>query len=275
MLDLVEPGQRPKGEPLGGKTDPARRQPGEVWIGSVHTSKYGRKRCRTTAWGYPRLVERRFGLLVLALLAASLLSMGTLVVRMHEAHGQSYWFLIWNLFLAWVPLVVAYVAFRLARRRIGAGVGGLVVLWLLFFPNAPYMLTDFKHLTGNGEIPLWYDALMLSSFAWTALMLGFLSLYLIQAIVAPRASAAWGWVVVVGALALASFGVYIGRFAGFNSWDALIRPRYVLSEIGERTNSPIHDPKMLAALLALTASLVVGYLVVYAFAALRLDAADE
>jgi uncharacterized membrane protein len=116
---------------------------------------------------------------------------------------------------------------------------------------------------------------MLSSFAWTALMVGFLSLYLIQAIVVPRASAAWGWVVVVGALALASFGVYIGRFAGFNSWDALIRPRHVLSEIGERTNSPIHDPKMVGALLALTAFLVIGYLVVYTFAALRLDVADE
>jgi uncharacterized membrane protein len=150
----------------------------------------------------------------------------------------------------------------------------LVVVWLLFFPNAPYVLTDFVHLGGRGPSPLWYDALMLSSFAWTSLMLGFLSLYLIQAIAVPRAGAAWGWVVVVGALALASFGIYLGRFAGFNSWDIVIRPRHVLSEIGEETNSPIHDPKMVAALLALTAFLSIGYLVVYAFAALRLDVAD-
>ena len=211
---------------------------------------------------------------MLSLLAASLLAMGTLAIRIHETGSNHYRFLLWNLFLAWVPLIAASSAFVLARRGATALAGLLGVVWLLFFPNAPYVLTDFVHLGGRGPSPLWYDALMLSSFAWTALMLGFVSLYLIQAIVALRASAAWGWVVVVGALALASFGIYIGRFAGFNSWDVVIRPRHVLSEIGERTNSPVHDPKMLAALLALTAFLFVGYLVVYTVSALRLDLAE-
>ncbi len=208
---------------------------------------------------------------MLALLAASALSIGTLAVRMHETGSQHYRFLLWNLFLAWVPLIAASVAFVLARRGAVVFAGVFVVVWLLFFPNAPYMLTDFVHLSGHGASPLWYDALMLSSFAWTALMLGFVSLYLIQAVVAPRVSAAVGWIVVVCALGLASVGVYLGRFAGFNSWDALTRPRHVLSEIAQETNSPLHDPKMVAALLALTASLFIGYLVVYAFAALRLD----
>jgi uncharacterized membrane protein len=211
---------------------------------------------------------------VVALLAASLLSMGTLAVRIHETGSHQYRFMLWNLFLAWVPLIAASVAFVLARRGATVLAGVFGVVWLLFFPNAPYVLTDFIHLSGHGASPLWYDALMLSSFAWTALMLGFLSLYLIQAIVAPRVSVAVGWIVVVCALGLASFGVYLGRFAGFNSWDAVTRPRHVLSVIRQETNSPIHDPKMVGALLALTAFLFVGYLVVYAFAALRLDPAE-
>ena len=224
--------------------------------------------------GYPHPMGRRFALIVFALLAASLLSVGTLAVRMHETGSHRYTFLIWNLFLAWVPLIAASSAFALARRGVGALVVVLVGVWLLFFPNAPYVLTDFKHLNANGASPLWYDALMLSSFAWTALMLGFASLYLVHAIVARHANAVLGWVVVVCALGLGSFGVYLGRFARFNSWDIFTRPRHVLSVIGQETGSPLHDPKMVIALLALTASLLVGYLVVYAFAALRLEFAE-
>ena len=79
--------------------------------------------------------------------------------------------------LAWVPLVLALAASACAQRRLWPLAGGLGVLWLLFFPNAPYMLTDFIHLRQTVETPLWYDALMLSSFAWTGLLLGFASVH--------------------------------------------------------------------------------------------------
>ena len=218
-------------------------------------------------------MRRSFALITLALLAASALSIGTLAAQVHATHDHRYTFLLWNLFLAWVPFVAAALAFALARRRVGAVVAVLMVVWLLFFPNAPYVLTDFIHLHGNGPSPLWYDALMLSSFAWTALMLGFASLYLIHAIIAPRAGAGVGWAVVVCVLALASFGVYLGRFARFNSWDVVTRPHLVLSVIREDVDSPLHDPKLVVALAVLTASLLVGYLVLYAFAAMRIELA--
>lgn len=215
---------------------------------------------------------------MLSLLAASILSVGTLAIRIHETQSFHYTFLVWNLFLAWVPLIAASLVVVFVRRGSRPLAGVLFVVWLLFFPNAPYMLTDFIHLSVDesrrGASPLWYDALMLAAFAWTALMLGFVSLYLIHGIVGRRASAAVGWVVVVCALGLASIGVYIGRFAGFNSWDAVAHPRRVLSVIRHETDSPLHDPKMVAALFALTASLFVGYLVVYAISALRFDSAE-
>jgi len=219
---------------------------------------------------------RRFALIVLSLGAASALSVGTLVVRTYDTRNYHYAFLIWNLFLAWVPLVAAYFAFTLARQGIGARVSVLAVVWLLFFPNAPYMLTDFKHLhePGHGEAPLWYEALMLSAFAWTALMLGFTSLYLVHAIVRRRVRASVGWVAVVCVLGLSSFGIYLGRFAGFNSWDAVAHPYILLSGAGKELDSLLHEPRRVAALLALTAFLVVGYLVVYAFSALRPELAE-
>jgi uncharacterized membrane protein len=219
-------------------------------------------------------VGRSFALIVLSLLAASVLSIGTLVAQIHATHDHRYTFLLWNLFLAWVPFIAAALAFALAQRGVGGLAGVLVAVWLLFFPNAPYLLTDFIHLHGNGPSPLWYDALMLSSFAWTALMLGFASLYLIHAIIGQRAGAALGWVVVVCVLGVASFGVYLGRFARFNSWDVVTRPHLVLSVIRQDIDSPLHDPKMVVALLVLTASLLVGYLILYAFAALRIELAE-
>jgi uncharacterized membrane protein len=116
---------------------------------------------------------------------------------------------------------------------------------------------------------------MLSSFAWTALMLGFVSLYLIHAIIERHAGTAVGWVVVVCVLGLASFGVYLGRFARFNSWDVVTRPHLVVSVIRQEIHSPLHDPRMVVALLALTAFLLVGYLVLYAFADLRSGLAES
>jgi uncharacterized membrane protein len=147
----------------------------------------------------------------------------------------------------------------------------LLLLWLLFFPNAPYMLTDFIHVGESPSVPLWYDALMLSSFAWTALLLGFASLYLVQMIVRSVVGAAWSWAVVVLVLALASFGVYLGRFVRFNSWDALLRPRRVAHVISHQLEDPFRHPRLVAVLVVLTSFLLIAYLVVYAFAELRLE----
>ena len=203
-----------------------------------------------------------------ALLAASALSVATLEIRVHETGSSYYRFLVWNLTLAWVPFALAVAAYARARRQVDVLVWVLLVPWLLFFPNAPYLLTDFIHLD-EGPAPLWYDALMLSAFAWTGLLLGFGSLYLVQMILRRAFGRAIAWTGVLGALALASLGVYIGRFIRFNSWDALLHPVQVADVIREQLGSvPL---RMAEALVGLTAFLAVGYLVVYSFADLRLE----
>ncbi|HET7044997.1 MAG TPA: DUF1361 domain-containing protein [Gaiellaceae bacterium] len=210
-------------------------------------------------------------LTILALVVASALCVVTVEVRIDRTGDPYYGFLVWNLFLAWVPFWLALAAFLRARRRIDVVTAALLVLWLLFFPNAPYLLTDFVHLGTSPAAPVWYDALMLSAFAWTALLLGFASLYLVQLVARRAAGRAWSWVVVVCALALASFGVYLGRFVRFNSWDALLRPGRVVDVIGSQLENPFEHPLMLVALVALTAFLLVGYGVLYGFASMRLE----
>jgi uncharacterized membrane protein len=205
-----------------------------------------------------------------ALAVASALCCALVLFRIERTGDPFYRFLVWNLVLAWVPFGLALAAYDRARRRVDWLVGALAFLWLLFFPNAPYVLTDFIHLH-ESTAPLWYDALMLSAFAWTALVLGFVSLYLMQMVGRRVVGAAWAWAGVVAALALASFGVYLGRFVRFNSWDALVRPGRVAQVISNQLENPFAHPRLVATLVVLTCFLTVAYAVLYSFAGLRLE----
>jgi uncharacterized membrane protein len=151
--------------------------------------------------------------------------------------------LLWNLFLAWIPFGFALLADSLdaapgGRCRLAwlAGAG-----WLLFFPNAPYLLTDLIHLTYFRRLApqwVWFDLLTNLLFALTGLLLGFASLALMQALVRKRAGAPAGWVFAAGALLLAGFGVYLGRFLRWNSWDVVRAPQQLVADVGERLVNP-------------------------------------
>jgi len=136
--------------------------------------------------------------------------------------------LVLNLFLAWIPLVLAWVIYKLFHRRIKiirVLLGFCAVLWLIFFPNSLYVLTDFQHIAIRDTVtPIWYDVIMLLWFSWSGLFLGMVSLYLMQNIVMRWSGKVFGWLFVVLATILGSLGVYIGRFISFNSWNVIINP---------------------------------------------------
>ncbi len=169
--------------------------------------------------------------------------------------------LVWNLFLAWIPLVVALFVYDAHRR--GARPALLVeggAAWLLFFPNAPYLLTDFKHLDTWSGVPVWYDVVLLSAAAWTGLLLGFASLYLIQSVARDLLGAAAAWAIVFASIVLGSFGIYLGRFERWNSWDALTSPRRLLGDVWAGAMSPADHPRALAVTVLFTGFLAIAYL---------------
>lgn len=153
------------------------------------------------------------------LVAASAVSLGLLAVRMLVRSNGGYGFLAWNLLLAWIPLLLAVAIVTLWRRGSRISAVPLLVLWLLFFPNAPYVVTDFVHLRDIGGMPRWFDVLMLGSFAATALALGFMSLYVVQNLIRSTLGVAWSWVAALGVIALSGVGIYLGRVVKLNSWD--------------------------------------------------------
>ena len=167
--------------------------------------------------------------IILALLLASGLSLAMLGVRIVYTGHVTFIFLTWNLFLAWLPFIFAFLAYQLRQRA--WLVLPLSGLWLLFLPNAPYLITDLMHLRFSNPVPVWYDAIMLFSFALTGLLLGFLSLYLMQILVVRRFGWGWGWLFVSMVLALSGLGVYIGRFLRWNSWDVFTNPLTLLQSL--------------------------------------------
>jgi uncharacterized membrane protein len=172
--------------------------------------------------------------------------------------------LVWNLVLAWVPLVVALVVYDGHRR--GRGTGFLIAggaLWLLFFPNAPYLVTGYKHVAEWGGAPVWFDVVAISAAAWTGLLLGFVSLYLVQTVVRAAAGATAAWAVAVGSIAVGSFGIYLGRFERWNSWDVVAHPQLLLSDIAGRLADPAAHPRTVAVTLLFTAFLTLAYFTFY------------
>src|SRR3954452_18414503 len=135
----------------------------------------------------------------------------------------------------------------------------LGALWLAFFPNAPYIVTDFVHLSRDPLAPLWFDGLTIGAFAATGLLLGLGSLYLVQSAVRREL----GWVVVSAALVLGSVGIYLGRFVRLNSWDFFTNPHYVAYLVRLRLPDPLGNPKVIAVVVQSTLMQVTAYLLDY------------
>jgi len=162
------------------------------------------------------------------------------------------------------------------RARTGVSTPALAavgLLWLLFLPNAPYLVTDLKYV-GRGEgVPVMYDVLLLSAAAWTGLLLGLTSLFLVHAIVRRLIGALRAWVFVLGVLALSSFGIYLGRVQRWNSWDVFVRPESLFGDIARGVFHPLSHPRPIAVTILFTSFLLATYLVFYSFARLgSLDA---
>ena len=174
----------------------------------------------------------------------------------------SYSNLVWNLFLAWIPFIFSLWTFALYSkhpdRRWIIVVPGL--LWLLFFPNAPYILTDFLHLKERPGIPIWYDILMLASFVWTGIFLGVASLRTMQLLVKNHLGWFVSWMFTGGVLALAGIGIYLGRFSRWNSWDVFFSPKEILSDIVLRVVNPLSNMNFYGFTTIVTAFLIICYL---------------
>jgi uncharacterized membrane protein len=204
-----------------------------------------------------------------ALALLSLFSAALIVVRYLYSSEPLFGGLIWNLFLAWIPFGLSIVIYD--RHRAGTRplrLLPLAALWLLFLPNAPYIVTDFKHLVPTPAVPLWVDVVVIAAPAWTGMLLGFLSLYLVQSVVRSLTGPRVAWAAAVAVLGLSSFGIYLGRVLRWNSWDVFTNP-YLLGDL----DGVLVDPRAIGMTVLLAGFLTSSYLVLYAV--MRLEGAER
>ena len=211
-----------------------------------------------------RAASRRRSTLLAGLLLGSAGIVGGIGLRVLVTQNLELTNLVWNLFLAWVPFVVALILYDAARRGArGPSLAALGAVWLVFLPNAPYLVTDVRvldELVGTVTVSV---ILLAVAAATLGLLLGFVSMYLVQVVVAARVGQAAAWAVVGGALGLSGLGVYLGRYERWNSWEVATEPTKIIGGLASGLLDPLAHPRPLALSLFFAVASCAGYVIFY------------
>jgi len=186
--------------------------------------------------------------LAAALAVSSLTSVGLFAAGAWSNHSVAFAYLVWNLFLAWLPLLFAVWLSRTLRTHLWSSWPALALTaaWVGFLPNSFYMISDFIHIQEVQRVDLLYDVVMFASFIFNGVLLGCISLYLVHYELERRlrwrsAVAAIGWV-----LLACSFAIYVGRELRWNTWDVLVNPAGILVDVSNRLLNPHAYPHVVA-----------------------------
>ena len=171
-------------------------------------------------------------------------------------------YLIWNLFLAWIPYIIS-LAFIRKNMSINSFIP-VFVIWLLFFPNAPYLVTDVLHIA-SGSPALWYDGLMFFFFGWIGLFLGILSLFQIHQYFKAHLNYLFSEIGIFLVCFISSFGIYLGRFERWNSWDVFLNPIAFIRNFFNLSISITHSGVPLMFVVVFTIFMYSVYKTVYVF----------
>jgi len=204
---------------------------------------------------------------VFALVVASFFCVALVAYRVMAGCEVRHAYLVWNLFLAWLPLLFAVLAaerFEAGARLRDRKFLALGTAWLLFFPNAPYIFTDVVHVMDTWWPAFWVQLMLILLCAMTGFLAGFLSLQVMHRLATRLWGRVAGWLFVIAVSGLTGFGVYLGRFVRLNSWEVVTSP----ISLAYHTRSAVwnvltqhHDAKFL---FLFSLFLLLGYVMLHA-----------
>jgi uncharacterized membrane protein len=190
----------------------------------------------------------------------SLFCFGFSLFRFVYSDTTVFLFLNWNLFLAFLPWAFTSIAeLKPKLKQSKITLLFLLAVWLLFFPNAPYILTDLFHLRLQSSMPVWFDLVLILCFAWTGLLFGFLSLWDIEKILQLKIRKRYVTLISMILLFAGSFGIYLGRFLRWNSWEIITQPLNLMYDIGDRIINPLAHPRTWGVTILMGLFLIIVY----------------
>jgi len=205
--------------------------------------------------------------IVKALLISNLVSILLFGMRFSATQSTAYWFLFWNLLLAWVPLIFVWMLRGQLKRRSWKEPVPVIytLLWLGFLPNSFYLMSDLIHLQSVEASGVLFDAVLFLSFIWNGIVAGLLSIIWVHRAILKRRGRRVAAGIVSIILLLTSFAIYIGRNLRWNTWDVLVNPAGILFDVSETVINPFSHPQVL--LTTLTFFMLIGsmYMVVWQF----------
>lgn len=203
--------------------------------------------------------------IMLALLPLTIVSITLLLVRMWFTGSFLFWFLAWNLLLAWIPLELIFWLKNRLNRQPWLTIPNIILTaaWLLFLPNSFYIMTDVIHLQSRGDISIMYDAVMILSYVICGLILGYINLYMMHTMLMEKISRKRAHGAIAFVLVLSSFAIYLGRYLRWNTWDVLVSPAGLLFDVSERLINPILHIQTYAITLVFFIFLGSLYLFIY------------
>lgn len=201
----------------------------------------------------------------LALVGASVVSLILFLIGGLENNHFTYSYLIWNLVLAWLPLLLVLWLVRVLHSRVWSSWLPLLITlaWLGFLPNSFYMITDFIHLYEVPRVNVLFDIVTFTSFILNGLILGYLSLYLVHAEFLKRLNRRTSAILIGGVLLLTSFAIYIGRDLRWNTWDVVFNPASVIFDVSDRIINPSQHPQVFSTTISFFVLLATVYVVIW------------
>lgn len=155
------------------------------------------------------------------------------ILRIVLFGNTSFIYILWNIFLAFVPFFITSILILNTKKESIVKPFFIIsfILWLLFLPNAPYVVTDFIHLGRIHSVPIMYDMFLLFASAWVALLMGLASILHMEKIFLLKFSKKVTNIIILIIIFFTGFGVYLGRFLRFNSWDFFISHNSLVSSV--------------------------------------------